>query len=298
MAPTKVEEEVLDLVIPYIYNVEDQNSVSLVSHKFYEIDSRLSKRFPFIESLTLKGPPFGFNQRYHYDMPITPWIQQLALEFRCLKELHIHGLAINDEDLEILARTHGFSVHLASSTYRGFLIETGDSTVMVSLGDISNEALEGVGTHLKNMRDCRIWLGKEDGISDLPLDNGVRAMLMGCKKLEWLDISLCYEGLTDVGLEYIRKYGANLWFLSLTCIGNSNAGLVKLSEGCPRLRKLRLRCCPFSKQAVTSSVFNIPTLRKEQAEKEVSNKRRNIRRMVEVEMSKMKSKHKGKKSLR
>ncbi|GKF95548.1 alpha/beta hydrolase fold protein [Tanacetum coccineum] len=78
-------------------------------------------------------------------------------------------------------------------------------SLKVSLGDISNEALECVGTHLKNMRDCCIWLGKEDGISDLPLDNGVRAMLIGCKKLEWLDISLYYEGLTDVGLEYIRK---------------------------------------------------------------------------------------------
>ncbi|GJT90289.1 leucine-rich repeat, cysteine-containing subtype protein [Tanacetum coccineum] len=104
-------------------------------------------------------------------------------------------------------------------------------------------------------------LGKEDGITDLPLDNGVRAMLMGCNKLERLDISLRHEGLTDVGLEYIGKYGANLRSLSLTHIGKSNAGLVKLSEGCPRLRKLKLRGCPFCEQVVARYVFNILSLR-------------------------------------
>ncbi|GKC83507.1 leucine-rich repeat, cysteine-containing subtype protein, partial [Tanacetum coccineum] len=68
-------------------------------------------------------------------------------------------------------------------------------------------------------------------------------------------------GLTDVGLGYIGKYGANLRSLSLTSTGKSNAGLVKLSEGCPRLRKLILWGCPFSKQVVASSVFNIQSLR-------------------------------------
>ncbi|GJU02301.1 leucine-rich repeat, cysteine-containing subtype protein [Tanacetum coccineum] len=43
--------------------------------------------------------------------------------------------------------------------------------------------------------------------------------------------------------------------------GKSNAGLVKLSEGCPRLRKLKLWGYPLSKQAVASSVFNLPSLR-------------------------------------
>ncbi|GJS13792.1 leucine-rich repeat, cysteine-containing subtype protein [Tanacetum coccineum] len=76
------------------------------------------------------------------------------------------------------------------------------------------------------------------------------------------------EGLMDVGLEYIGKYGADLRSLSLTLVGNSNAGLVKLSEGFSKLRKLKLKRCPFSKQVVTSSVFNIPSLRKGQVEME------------------------------
>ncbi|PWA79547.1 Leucine-rich repeat, cysteine-containing subtype [Artemisia annua] len=494
---TKVGEEVLDLVIPYIHNVEDRNSVSLVSRKVCEIDgitrkrltvhtllytkpASLSKRFPFIESLTLKGTPSRFND--DYAVRITPWIQQLALKFRCLKELHIHSLVVHDNDLEKLARTRGkdlrslkikwckgFSTdglrhvsnycnqlrtlslvncHLVKdgiwfhqlalnstvlerlhvmridiSDYsedltllaknccnslislkigKCYLSKLGDAfryaarlehfggdicneesqlvgfqfppnmrslitgdlpvtrysivlpfliqirklklesvdfpfdrdkkcqcllfkrcpnlevlytedvcgdrglqviskfckklrkltykrvathvglvvvakgctnleSLKVRLEDISNEALECLGAHLKNLREFRMYLDRKYRTTDLPLDNGIRAMLMGCSKLERLDIRLSlshwHGGLTDVGsltnvgLEYIVKYGANLRSLSLTLIGNSNAGLVKLTEGCPRLRKLKLWYCPFSKQAVASSVFILPSLR-------------------------------------
>ncbi|GJV06170.1 leucine-rich repeat, cysteine-containing subtype protein [Tanacetum coccineum] len=85
--------------------------------------------------------------------------------------------------------------------------------------------------------------------------------LMGCSKLERLVILLRHGGLTDVGLEHIGKHGANLRSLFLPFLGNSNAGLVKLSEGYPRVRKLKLWGCPFNKQVAASYVFNIPTLR-------------------------------------
>ncbi|GJX41570.1 leucine-rich repeat, cysteine-containing subtype protein [Tanacetum coccineum] len=481
---TKVGEEVLDLVIPYIHNVEDRSSVSLVSRKFYEIDgitrkrltvhtlyypnpASLSKRFPFIEALTLKG----FNQRYHHHIKIAPWIQQF--EFRSLKELHLRGVVVHDQDLETLARTLGkdlrtlsiskcnlfstdglrhvskycnqlrtlclgyfnhinvkdgiwlhqlalnstvlemfkfkntdfsdaedvtllaknccsslislkigkcylsklgdafrYAVKLqhfggdicdAESELVGFrfppnirslsrmelpvtqyssvlpllnqitqlklvfvgldedqqcllfercpnleVLSTNDvcgdrglqvigkfckrlrklshyggmthvglislakgctnlESLDVILRDISNEALECVGTHLKNLRDFRMHFPKEDGTTYPPLDNGIMAMLLGCRKLERLDISLSHGcrhgGLTDVGLEYIGKYGANLRSLSLTRMGNSNVGLVMLSQGCPKLRKLNLGGCPFDEQFVTNFVFNIPSLR-------------------------------------
>ncbi|GJR43769.1 leucine-rich repeat, cysteine-containing subtype protein [Tanacetum coccineum] len=492
---TNMGEEVLDLVIPYIHNVEDRSSVSLVSRKFYEIDGitrkcvtvqayycpnpvSLSKRFPFIESLTLKGPPPIFYNRDGYIIRITPWIQQFALEFRSLKELHIRNLVVLDEDLETLGRTRGKDLRsLKISESEGYssdglrhvskycnqlrtlclgsshdievnagiwlhelalnstvlemfkfrstdisnsedltllaknccnslkslkigecyLSELGDafryavrlehfggdiwdeesdlvgfqfppntcslsiqdlpvtrcSTVLpflnhikklklacleldaecqcllfkrcpnlevlstedvcgdgglqvigkfckklrklthhgrvthvglislakgctnlesldVVIKNISNEALECVGTHLKNLRNFRIGARKENSIRDLPLDNGIQAMLMGCSKLERLCIRhLWHGGLTDVGLEYIGKYGSNLRSLALECVENSNtglvklsdAGLVKLSEGCPKLRKLELTNCRFSKQVVTSFVNNIPSLR-------------------------------------
>ncbi|GKE13998.1 single Myb histone 3, partial [Tanacetum coccineum] len=69
--------------------------------------------------------------------------------------------------------------------------------------------------------------------------------------------------------EYIGKYGSNLRSLALECVENSNTGLVKLSnaglgklsEGCPKLRKLELTNCGFSKHVATSFLFNIPSLR-------------------------------------
>ncbi|GJZ27046.1 leucine-rich repeat, cysteine-containing subtype protein, partial [Tanacetum coccineum] len=79
---------------------------------------------------------------------------------------------------------------------------------------------------------------------------GLIAVAKGCTNLESLK-----------GLEYIGKYGANLRSLSLTHIGNSNAGFVKLSEGCPKLRKLKLSGCPSCEQVVTNSVFDIPSVR-------------------------------------
>ncbi|PWA90358.1 hypothetical protein CTI12_AA101820 [Artemisia annua] len=127
------------------------------------------------------------------------------------------------------------------------------------LKDISNQAMECVGTHLKNLRDFRIIL--KYWKTDIPLDNGIRAMLTGCNKLERLDINLGRGGLTDVGLGYIGKYGHNLKYLSLERIGESDAGLVELSKGCPKLRTLRMTDCPFSEQAVTNLVFNMHSLR-------------------------------------
>ncbi|GKE10830.1 leucine-rich repeat, cysteine-containing subtype protein [Tanacetum coccineum] len=131
----------------------------------------------------------------------------------------------------------------------------------VTLSDISNEAIECVGTHLKNLRVFRMDLYKKDDMTDLPLDNGIRAMLKGCIKLKRLRICLCDGGLTDVGLGYIGKYGRNLRCLFLGCTGESDAGLLQLSKGCPKLRKLNLVDCPFSEQVVATFVFNIHSLR-------------------------------------
>nr|GEU95721.1 hypothetical protein [Tanacetum cinerariifolium] len=138
----------------------------------------------------------------------------------------------------------------------------------VNLSNVSNEALKCIGTNLKNLRDFYIRAVKEEEEEeeedikiDLPLDNGIRAMLIGRVKLERLYICFSLGDLTDVGLGYVGKYGANLRFLSLACIGESDEGLIKFSEGYPKLRKLEMNCCPFNKEAFTSFVFNIQSLR-------------------------------------
>ncbi|GKF71840.1 nucleosome assembly protein 1,4, partial [Tanacetum coccineum] len=132
----------------------------------------------------------------------------------------------------------------------------------VRLKDISNKALKRVGTQLKHLHDFYMYMVDEKGITDSPLNNGIRAMLKGCIKLEKLGLNLGEGGLTDVGLGYIGKYGYNLRCLFLSgCTGESDAGLLELSKGCPKLRKLNLEDCPFSKQAVATFVFNIQSLR-------------------------------------
>ncbi|GJZ95323.1 leucine-rich repeat, cysteine-containing subtype protein, partial [Tanacetum coccineum] len=193
--------------------------------------------------------------------PFDNIIRKLKLAFEDLDEDR-HGLLFKRcPNLEVLYTNYGcgdkrlqvigkLCKKLRKITHNGLVTHTGLialakgctklECLKVSLGDISNEAIKCLGTHLKNLQKFHMDLVKKDGTIDLPLDNGIQAMLMGCRKHERLDIRLWHEGLTDVGLEYIGKYGANLSSLSLSRIGNSDEGLVKLSEGCLKLRKLKL----------------------------------------------------------
>ncbi|GKE28681.1 leucine-rich repeat, cysteine-containing subtype protein [Tanacetum coccineum] len=248
-----------------------QDTVDLVGFQFppsvhslsirYLAVSRYSIVLPFLNQIRkLKLVSLGLR----YECQCSLFKRCLNLEVLCTDD------KCGDTGLQVIGK---FCKKLRKLNHKGvgvvthlgvIAVATGCTnleSLEVSLSDISNEALECVGTHLKNLCKFRMDLVKKVGTKDLLLDNGIRAMLMGCSKLERLDISLSDGGLTDVGFEYIGKYGANLRSLSLTHTGMSNAGLVKLSEGCPRLRKLKLCGCPFSKQAVASSVFNLPSLR-------------------------------------
>ncbi|PWA67548.1 importin-5 [Artemisia annua] len=201
-----------------------------------------------------------FQQLHEASLPfLLPYLNQL----RCPSlEVLVNHDTCGDEGLQVIGQ---FCKKLRKLTHRGRVTQMGLIALAqgcpnldyleVTLLDISNEALECVGTHLKNLRDLRIWLAIEE--TDSWLDNGIRAMLMSCSKLEKLDIGLLGRGLTDVGLRYIGKYGHNLRSLSLCSTGESDVGLLELSKGCPKLRKLRLRFCPFSEQAVATFVFSI-----------------------------------------
>lgn len=113
----------------------------------------------------------------------------------------------------------------------------------IYLASITNEEMSYIGIHLKNLNDFNmILIRKNMSVTNFPLDNGVRALLIGCNKLERL--SICFQqygGLTDVGLGYIGKYGRNLRYRSLGYTGESDAGLVELSCGCPKLRNLVMK---------------------------------------------------------
>ncbi|XP_027331849.1 coronatine-insensitive protein 1-like isoform X2 [Abrus precatorius] len=133
----------------------------------------------------------------------------------------------------------------------------------VYVSDITNASLEHIGTHLKNLCDFRlVLLDREEKITDLPLDNGVRALLRGCDKLRRFALYLRPGGLTDVGLGYIGQYSPNVRWMLLGYVGETDAGLLEFSKGCPSLQKLEMRGCSFfSEYALSVAATQLTSLR-------------------------------------
>ncbi|KAL5568924.1 hypothetical protein UlMin_025499 [Ulmus minor] len=132
----------------------------------------------------------------------------------------------------------------------------------VYVSDITNVSLENIGTYSKNLCDFRlVLLDREETITDLPLDNGVRALLRGCEKLRRFALYLRPGGLTDVGLGYIGRYSQNVRWMLLGYVGESDAGLLQFSRGCPSLQKLEMRGCCFSEHALATAVMHLTSLR-------------------------------------
>ncbi|KAL4350250.1 hypothetical protein AHAS_Ahas10G0123200 [Arachis hypogaea] len=133
----------------------------------------------------------------------------------------------------------------------------------VYVSDITNACLEQIGTHLRNLCDFRlVLLDHEAEITDLPLDNGVRTLLMGCNKLRRFALYLRPGGLTDQGLGYIGQYSQNVRWMLLGYVGQSDAGLLEFSKGCPNLQKLEMRGCSFfSERALAIAAMRLASLR-------------------------------------
>ncbi|CAM8964030.1 unnamed protein product [Rhodiola kirilowii] len=95
-------------VIPYINRPSSRSAVSLVSKRWYKIDSvtrkkvnidncystspqRLSERFPNLEKLKVKGKPWASmfdllpNDWGGY---VTPWVNEIVLNLNSLKSIH------------------------------------------------------------------------------------------------------------------------------------------------------------------------------------------------------------------
>ncbi|TYG78798.1 hypothetical protein E1A91_D02G089000v1 [Gossypium mustelinum] len=132
----------------------------------------------------------------------------------------------------------------------------------VYVSDITNASLEYIGTYLKNMCDFRlVLLDQKERITDLPLDKGVRALLRGCGKLRRFALHLRPGGLTDAGLGYIGKYSWNIRWMLLGYVGESDAGLLEFSKGCPKLQKLEIGGCFFSEHALAAAMIRLTSLR-------------------------------------
>ncbi|MBA0842177.1 hypothetical protein Goarm_002021, partial [Gossypium armourianum] len=132
----------------------------------------------------------------------------------------------------------------------------------VYVSDITNASLQYIGTYLKNLCDFRlVLLDREERITDLPLDDGVRDLLRGCEKLRRFALYLRPGGLSDVGLGYIGQYSPKVRWMLLGYVGGSDAGLLEFSKGCPSLQKLEMRGCCFSEHALAASVMQLTSLR-------------------------------------
>ncbi|GAA0166459.1 ubiquitin-protein ligase [Lithospermum erythrorhizon] len=134
--------------------------------------------------------------------------------------------------------------------------------IAVYVSDITNASLECIGNHMKNLCDFRlVLLDREERITDLPLDNGVRSLLRGCSRLRRFALYLRPGGLSDVGLSYVGKYSANIRWMLLGYVGESDKGILEFSKGCPSLQKLEIRGCFFSDRALAQSALRLSSLR-------------------------------------
>lgn len=132
----------------------------------------------------------------------------------------------------------------------------------VYVSDIMNSALESMGTYCKNLCDFRlVLLEREERITELPLDNGVRALLRSCTKLRRFALYLRPGGLTDIGLGYLGEYSGNIRWMLLGHVGESDDGLLRFTRGCRKLQKLELRGCCFSERALAFAALQLPCLR-------------------------------------
>ncbi|EPS60135.1 hypothetical protein M569_14670 [Genlisea aurea] len=130
------------------------------------------------------------------------------------------------------------------------------------VSDITNEALVSIGKHCKRLNDFRlVLLDREDEITDLPLDEGVRSLLADCPKLQRFALYLRPGGLTDVGMSHVGRYGGNVRWMLLGFVGESDSGLMAMSKGCPSLQKLEIRGCCFSEGALARAAVELRSMR-------------------------------------
>jgi len=132
----------------------------------------------------------------------------------------------------------------------------------IHVSDITNAALEAVGTCSRNLNDFRlVLLDREAHITEMPLDNGVRALLKGCTKLRRFAFYVRPGALSDVGLGYIGEFSKSIRYMLLGNVGESDNGIIQLSKGCPSLQKLELRGCFFSEHALAMAALELKSLR-------------------------------------
>lgn len=109
-----------------------------------------------------------------------------------------------------------------------------------------------------HFRLCIMNPGQPDYLTKEPMDEAFGSIVKTCTKLQRLAVSGL---LTDRTFEYIGKYSKNLETLSVAFAGSSDLGMECVLGGCPKLRKLEIRDCPFGNQALLSGSTKYESMR-------------------------------------
>nr|GMC87992.1 protein TRANSPORT INHIBITOR RESPONSE 1-like [Ipomoea batatas] len=109
-----------------------------------------------------------------------------------------------------------------------------------------------------HFRLCIMNPGQPDYLTNEPMDEAFGAVVKTCKKLQRLAVSGL---LTDLTFEYIGQYAKNLETLSVAFAGRTDWGMTCVLEGCPKLRKLEIRDCPFGNAALLSGLEKYESMR-------------------------------------
>lgn len=109
-----------------------------------------------------------------------------------------------------------------------------------------------------HFRLCIMNPGQPDHLTNEPMDEAFGSVVKSCKKLRRLAVSGL---LTDSTFEYIGKYAKNLETLSVAFAGSSDLAMKSVLSGCPKLRRLEIRDCPFGNFALLSGLERYESMR-------------------------------------
>ncbi|KAJ4975440.1 hypothetical protein NE237_000546 [Protea cynaroides] len=109
-----------------------------------------------------------------------------------------------------------------------------------------------------HFRVCIMNPCQPDHLTNEPMDEAFGSVVKTCTKLRRLAVSGL---LTDLSFEYIGRYAKNLETLSVAFAGSSDRGMQCVLEGCPKLRKLEIRDCPFGNVALLSGLERYESMR-------------------------------------
>ena len=126
---------------------------------------------------------------------------------------------------------------------------------------MSNAAMTTFARNCSKMthfRLCILRVYEDDCETREPLDLGFGMVCKLCKDLRRLSLSGL---LTDKCFEYIGEYAKKLEMLSVAFVGDSDLGMQYVLEGCPSLRKLEVRDCPFGDEALLIGIDKYESMR-------------------------------------